>query len=86
MKIKLFLLTLLFSVTALAQTKGTIKGTLLDKEAKNTPLAYANAVVKGTTIGVNTDEKGQYSLSIEPGNYVVQFSFVGYENVEVPVT
>lgn len=86
MKIKLFLITLLFSVTALAQTKGTIKGTLLDKEAKNAPLAYANAVVKGTTIGVNTDEKGQYSLSIEPGNYVVQFSFVGYENVEVPVT
>ena len=86
MKIKLFLLTVLFSVTALAQTKGTIKGTLLDKEDKNAPLAYANAVVKGTTIGVNTDEKGQYSLSIEPGNYVVQFSFVGYENVEVPVT
>lgn len=86
MKIKLILITLLFSVTALAQTKGTIKGTLLDKEAKNAPLAYANAVVKGTTIGVNTDEKGQYSLSIEPGNYVVQFSFVGYENVEVPVT
>lgn len=86
MKIKLILITLLFSVTALAQTKGTIKGTLLDKEAKNEPLAYANAVVKGTTIGVNTDEKGQYSLSVEPGNYVVQFSFVGYENVEVPVT
>lgn len=86
MKIKFFLFTLLFSVVSFAQTKGTIKGILLDKEANNTPLAFANAVIKGTTIGVTTDEKGSYSLMVNPGSYVVQFSFIGYENIEVPIT
>lgn len=69
----------------MAQNKGTIKGTLTDKEANNAPLAFANAVIKGTSTGVTTDEKGQYSLSIAPGNYTLQFSYVGYENVEVVV-
>ena len=68
-----------------AQTKGTIKGTLTDKEANNTPLAFANAIIKGTTVGTTTDEKGQYSLSIAAGSYTIQFSYVGYENVEIAV-
>ncbi len=85
MKIKLLFLALFVCVFASGQNKGTIKGTLTDKEANNTPLAFANAVIKGTTVGVTTDEKGQYSLSVEAGSYTLQFSYVGYENVEVPV-
>ncbi len=85
MKIKILFFTLLLCNISLAQNKGTIKGTLIDKEANNTPLAFANAVVKGTNIGTTTDEKGQYSLSIAAGNYTIQFSYVGYENVEVAV-
>ena len=86
MKIKFLLFTLLFCGFSIAQTKGTIKGILTDKEANNAPLAFANAIIKGTTTGVTTDEKGQYSISIVPGNYIIQFSFVGYENVEAEVT
>lgn len=86
MKIKFLLFTLLICGTSISQNKGIIKGILTDKEANNAPLAFANAVIKGTTTGVTTDEKGQYSLSIVPGSYVIQFSFVGYENVEYPVT
>lgn len=85
MKIKILFFTLLICSISLAQSKGTIKGTLIDKESNNAPLAFANAVIKGTTTGVTTDEKGQYSISIAPGNYVIQFSFVGYENVEYPI-
>ena len=85
MKIKFLLLTFLICGFSTAQTKGTIKGILKDKEANNAPLAFANAVIKGTSTGVTTDDKGQYSLSIAPGNYVIQFSFVGYENAEFPI-
>ena len=85
MKIKFLLFTFLICGFSIAQTKGTIKGILKDKEANNAPLAFANAVIKGTSTGVTTDDKGQYSLSIAPGNYVIQFSFVGYENAEFPI-
>ena len=85
MKIKFLLFTFLICGFSTAQTKGTIKGILKDKEANNAPLAFANAVIKGTSTGVTTDDKGQYSLSIAPGNYVIQFSFVGYENAEFPI-
>ena len=86
MKIKfLFFTSLIFSIS-FAQSKGTIKGTLTDKDANNIPLAYANAIIKGTTVGVTTDESGQFFIAITPGDYIIQFSYVGYENLEIPVT
>jgi outer membrane receptor protein involved in Fe transport len=69
-----------------AQSKGTITGTITDKELNNEPLPYANVLIKGTNIGVTTDEVGKYSLTIEPGDYVIQFSFIGYEPAEENVT
>lgn len=86
MKFKLLLLTLLFSITIVAQDKGTITGTLTDKDMNNAPLQFANAVIKGTSTGATTDEKGKYSLKINPGNYILVISFIGYEPIEIPVT
>ncbi|TAF61802.1 MAG: PEGA domain-containing protein, partial [Flavobacterium sp.] len=86
MKLKLLILTLLISVLGFSQNKGTITGTITDKDANNQSLPFANVTLKGTKIGVNTDIDGKYSISATPGNYVIQFSFVGYETVEVPVT
>lgn len=85
MKIKLLLVSLLFSLICFGQTKGIVSGVLTDKDSNNATLPFANAVIKGTTIGTTTDENGAYSLSLNPGNYVIEFSFLGYENVEVPV-
>ncbi|MGV1011539.1 MAG: TonB-dependent receptor domain-containing protein [Flavobacterium sp.] len=86
MKFKLILITLLFSLGAIAQNKATITGTLSDKENANLPLQFANAGIKGANIGATTDEKGKYTLKVDPGNYTLVFSFVGYESVEVRVT
>jgi outer membrane receptor protein involved in Fe transport len=86
MKFKLTLLTLLFSILSFSQNKGTIKGVLTDKEMNNKPLPFANASIKGTSIGVTTDDQGRYSLKIEAGNHVLVFSFIGYESIEIPVT
>mgnify|MGYP003602097418 CR=1 FL=1 len=86
MKFNLLITTLLFVSLSFAQTKGTLKGAITDKEANNSALPFANVAIKGTSIAVTTNETGNYSISLNPGNYVVQFSFIGYENVEKSVT
>jgi len=84
--LKFLLFTLFICTISIAQNKGTISGTLTDKESNNQPLPFANVLLKGTNISANTDIDGKYSLSVNPGNYTVIFSFVGYESVEKPVT
>jgi len=86
MKFKFLTLVLFICSMALAQTKGTITGVLKDKDANNTVLPFANAALKGTTIGSATDENGKYKITAAAGDYTLVFSFLGYENVEVPVT
>lgn len=80
MKFKLIVITLLFTIFGFAQTKGTIKGVVTDKDLNNEPLPFANVVVKGQNIAVNTDENGSFSIAIVPGEYILEFSFLGYEN------
>ncbi|OOG63848.1 TonB-dependent receptor [Flavobacterium sp. A45] len=60
-------------------------GVLLDKDSGNQSLPFANVLIKGTKIGTNTDVDGKYTITIAPGEYTVQFSFLGYESVEAPV-
>lgn len=85
MKFKLLIITLLITFLSNAQ-KGTVSGVLTDKDMNNEPLPFANALIKGTTIGTTTDIDGKYSLSVEPGNYVLEFSFLGYQSIDVPIT
>ena len=86
MSIRLTFIALLIFSFSFGQSKGTIKGIITDKEANNAPLPFANATIKGTSINTTTNENGEYILKIEPGVYKIEFSFIGYENVEVPVT
>ncbi len=85
MKIIHLFIALFVTAMAMAQ-KGTVTGTLTDKDAHNATLPFANAVIKGTGIGTTTDENGKYSLAIDPGTYTLVFSFLGYENAEQQFT
>ena len=77
------LLTALFSS---AQNTGSIVGKLTDKEFNNEPLAFANVLIKGTAKGTTSDFDGLYGFeNLDPGNYTLQFSFVGYETREINV-
>lgn len=68
-----------------AQETGTIAGKLLDKESNNQPLPFANVVVKGTTKGSSTDFDGLFEITGVPaGTYTLEFSFTGYQTVEIP--
>jgi outer membrane receptor protein involved in Fe transport len=86
MKLKFLFFTLLICTIGFSQNKGTISGVLLDKDSNNQSLPFANVLIKNTKTGANTDIDGKYTIIIAPGNYTVQFSFLGYETVEVPVT
>lgn len=85
MKLKTTISLLLITLLSFAQNKGTITGTLTDKDSNNLPLAFANVAIKGTSNGVTTDETGKYLLKVAPGDYTVVFSFVGYESVEASI-
>jgi outer membrane receptor protein involved in Fe transport len=86
MKFKFLILTLFICFVSFAQDKGTVSGTITDKDLNNEALSFANVMIKGTTIGASTDMDGKYSLSVPAGNHILLISFVGYENVEVPFT
>jgi len=81
----LVVFVLLLTTVIVAQEKGTIVGTVTDKEMNNEPLPFANVFVKGTTVGTTTDFDGKYILSVGEGSVVVVFSFIGYKAIEVPV-
>ena len=84
--LKFLLLTLFICAISVAQNKGTISGTLTDKEMNNQSLPFANVLIKGTNISANTDIDGKYSISVNPGSYTLIFSFLGYQTIEAPVT
>jgi len=82
---KILLLTagLLFGIGAFAQSL-KVSGKVSEESGELLP--GVNVIIKGTTTGVTTDFDGNYMLEIEnPNNAVLQFSFIGFEPVEIPV-
>jgi len=72
---------LLVGATVFAQ-KANIEGTVKSNTGESLP--SATILVKGTTNGVVTDEKGHYVIQAEPKDILV-VSYVGFETVEVAV-
>lgn len=69
---------------AMAQ-KGTISGTISDEQGA---LIGASVQVVNTGVGTVTDIDGNYSLSLDPGNYTIRASYIGYsaQSTSVDVT
>ena len=65
-----------------AQAKGSIKGLIIDSETK-AGLPGVNVLVKGTYYGAATDMEGNFVIpSINPGDYTLQISMIGYTMVQ----
>lgn len=71
----------LLSFIAFAQS-GIITGTVNDGEY-NDILPFANVIIKNSQRGALSDFEGKYSLELKPGIYTVQYSFVGYQTLEI---
>ena len=74
-----------FSTFAFAQT-GTLKGVISDLMTGE-PIPFANVVIEkggNQLAGTTTDFDGKYTIKpIEPGNYNIKATFVGYQTVEI---
>jgi hypothetical protein len=81
-KVITFLLLLLVHVTINA---GVISGSI-KSDVNNTPLPFSSVLIKGTTKGVSANNKGFYTISLEPGNYILIFQYIGYQSYEQKVT
>lgn len=86
-KIRLFFTAMLVLLSAgVAAAQGvTVKGTVRDAETGD-PIPFASVVLHGTMTGVSTGEDGSYSLAVPSiDDAVLEFSFIGYRTVQVPV-
>ena len=77
----LLLIIGLLSFSSFSQS-GIITGTVNDGEY-NDILPFANVIIKDSQRGALSDFEGKYSLELKPGIYTVQFSFVGYQTLEI---
>ncbi len=85
-KSRLFSFLFLLSMsTMVALGQGTVTG-LITGADDNSPLFAATIVVKGTTTGTVSDYDGRYTLALKAGTYVLEISYMGYENKEESVT
>ncbi len=81
----IFLVLLVFSTdSSFAQITGTIRGKAIDENSKE-PLPFVNIVVKGTSYGTASDEKGNFEIQNLPeGTYTLNVSLIGHIILEVP--
>jgi len=79
----ILLITLSLSNVFSQSSSITISGMLKDKTTK-TPLSYVNVILKtepdsSFVTGTVSDDEGRFTLSnIKPDNYLLEFSFIGY--------
>jgi TonB-dependent starch-binding outer membrane protein SusC len=78
------LIVLKESVAALEISTQEIRVSGKISSAGGEPLAGVSVLIKGTRTGTTSDANGNFSLTV-PDDAVLVFSFVGYENAEIPV-
>ncbi|MBT9186786.1 carboxypeptidase-like regulatory domain-containing protein [Zobellia russellii] len=86
MKTTLFFLAFICTLNLFAQDEGAIRGTIYDLEMNNEPLLFADVQIKDTKFKTQTNFRGNFEISnVEPGNYILKVTFLGYESHEIPV-
>lgn len=77
----ILILIFLFPLLIFSQ-QGKLTGTIYDGEY-NDVLPFASIFIKETDKGTTSDFEGDYTLDLEEGEYVVVYSFMGYEVKEI---
>jgi len=71
------------ALIAQQQQKKILKGKATDE--KGVPLPGVSVVVKGTTVGITTDNDGNFNLSVPNDSKTLVFSFVGMKTQEIAI-
>lgn len=67
-----------------AQQQAQVSGKVTDA-ASGQPLPGVNVIVSGTTSGVLTDTEGKFSINLPNADATLEFTFIGYNKIVVPV-
>ncbi|MTB53434.1 TonB-dependent receptor [Lewinella sp. W8] len=80
------LLILLFSLGSgvLFAQRATVSGLVAADDGS--PLPGATIGVSGSSLGAFSDADGSYSLTLDPGTYTLQVTFIGYANATEEIT
>ncbi len=86
MRKKLYIFLFLLFISAIGYSQSyTVSGYVTDSKTGET-LIGVTVVLKSTQQGITTDGNGYFRMSsIKPGEYTLQFSYVGYKKVEKTV-
>ncbi|WP_010424387.1 SusC/RagA family TonB-linked outer membrane protein [Anaerophaga thermohalophila] len=84
MKKKVLLTFLCFGSLFAQVLAQTVTGTVTDAN-DGLPLIGVNVIEKGTSNGTITDIEGNFSLTLQGENPVLEFSFIGYSKKEIVV-
>lgn len=78
---KLFSIVVMFliSVNCFSQSY-KVSGKIVDTK-NNKGLEYVNIKVADTTYGTISDKDGNYFVTLNPGKYILQYSYIGYKSV-----
>jgi hypothetical protein len=79
----LIIYILAMSTTLFAQSEKILKinGFIFD-EVSGDPLPGANVYIKNGSVGDASDVEGYFEFEIEPGNYTIVYTYIGYKTVE----
>ena len=81
-----FLLLLLFLTNFLFAQNTVVSGVVTDANTKKV-LSYVTVQFAGSSIGMPTGNRGQYSISTNNTNYDhIKASFVGYKDATLAIT
>ena len=72
-----FAIILLFPITNYCNH---ISGVISDINGE--PLPFASIYIKNTTYGVSSNAFGEYFIELDPGEYTIVYSYIGYDNYE----
>ena len=75
----------MYSFSAIAQNQYTISGYVQDNESGENLIGvsiYDQKTYKGTA----SNQYGFYSLTMEEGNYMIMYSFIGYKTITKNIT
>ena len=84
MVIKPYTLIILFFLTPFTLFSNHISGVISNINGE--PLPFASIYIKNSTYGVSSNAFGEYFIELDPGEYTIVYSYIGYDNYEKLLT
>lgn len=80
---KLLLFLIIFPLLVSAQNSQSVKGIIKNEDGN--PVAETKIQIQNTKTFVISNQNGKYSLKLNEGEYVINFSALGYQSINVEV-